>query len=487
MRQPSDDDDRTLPFPVYPVSNGEWMPGPITPKQQLAAKLIQEETTARAKRHGMTRGQFLRTAAATATAFMVLNKVYGLDQSGDAAAMPLKKGTCDDLDAASEALDRKTFIMDVQQHHADIPKISTVTDPANVCFLAFRQQAACRSDPNVLGQLNYIKEIFVDSQTDVGVISGLPGDLLQILGPAGMAATRDLVNELAGSTRAVSQVVCDAKAPPTRNTAVETIEDQVKTLKGRALKCYTYSDGGWRLDDDNGTRMIAEAHKHGIRLVNVHKGLPAIFAPGSPETVRTLDFPGALRNFPDMRFCAYHSGYFQAGSHPEGMDGLTEWLKVIASVPKKDRKRIYSEIGSTFAFTFLDPDNGPLKAAHVIGQLLKALGPKNILWGTDSIWWGSPQFLIDAFQTLEIPAQLQEQFGYPALTPKIKRRILGENAAKLYGIKPKKNSCAIDPDKLQQLQIAQGGHRPGRSLRWYGAQTRREFIAKFGREWNLRA
>jgi hypothetical protein len=42
-----------------------WCPLPISPKQRLVAKLIEEETVARAKRHGMTRAQFLRTAAAT--------------------------------------------------------------------------------------------------------------------------------------------------------------------------------------------------------------------------------------------------------------------------------------------------------------------------------------------------------------------------------------------------------------------------------------
>ncbi len=477
MRNPFDDDDATIPFPTAPVSNMEWMPSGPTPKQKLAAKLIAEECETRARRHGMTRGQFLRTAAATATGFMVLNKVYGLDQTGDAAAMPVGKVQCDDLDAARELLDKKMFVMDVQQHHADIPYIRTITDPANICFLRFREGAACRADPNLIGQANYIKEVFVDSETDVGVISGLPGDVLQILGPAGMAATRDMVNEMAGSERALSQVFCDPKGPPTRNSAIETIEYQVKTLKGRALKCYTYTDGGWRLDDDTGLRMIGEAHKYGIRLVNVHKGLPAVFGSGGAESVRTTDFPGAVQAFPDMRFCAYHSGYFFPGTHPAGLDDISEFLQVIASIPKKLRKNVYAEIGSTFAFTFLNPDNGPLKAAHVLGQLLKAVGPKNILWGTDSIWWGSPQWQIDAFKTFQIPAQLQEQFGYPKLTMRIKRRILGENAARLYGVNFRARRCTVPADRLQQVQIAQGGHRPGRSLQWYGPQTRREFLA----------
>ena len=50
------------------------------------------------------------------------------------------------------------------------------------------------------------------------------------------------------------------------------------------------------------------------------------------------------------------------------------------------------------------------------GKLLTALGPDRIMWGTDSIWYGSPQPLIDAFRAFQIPESFQEQFGYPALT-----------------------------------------------------------------------
>jgi hypothetical protein len=480
----SDRDDALLPFPVAPVSNGEWCPLPITDKQRTLARMIIEETTAGAKRHGMTRGQFLRTAAATMIAFSCVNKVYGLDQGGGASAMPIKKQHCDDLDAAREVLDRKMFVMDVQQHHVDLQKWA---DTDVFCFLDFRPELhpgiPCPED---IGQAQYVKDVFVNSETDVGVISGLPAAVP--LGPSAMAQTRDLVNQLAGSERALSQAVCDPTAPAGAETHIDTMEMQVKVLKGRALKCYTYSYGGWRLDDANGTKMLEEATRLGIKLVNTHKGLPAIFAPGSPETVRTIDYPQALKNFPKMKFCAYHSGYFQGDTHPEGKGGITEWIEVLESLDKKDRKRMYSEIGSTFAFVWL---SGPDNAAHFIGQLLKTLGPKNILWGTDSVWWGSPQWLIDAFKALEIPESMQEQFGYPALTDKVKRRILGENAAKLYGVKRNQERCtvpegSIPPDNLQKLQLAQGGARHGRNLRWYGPQTRRGFLSLLRGEWRPR-
>ena len=62
----------------------------------------------------------------------------------------------------------------------------------------------------------------------------------------------------------------------------------------------------------------------------------------------------------------------------------------------------------------------PLEAAHVLGKLLVALGPERIVWGTDSIWYGSPQPLIDAFRAFTIPERMQEEFGYPALDASVK-------------------------------------------------------------------
>ena len=56
------------------------------------------------------------------------------------------------------------------------------------------------------------------------------------------------------------------------------------------------------------------------------------------------------------------------------------------------------------------------QAAHVLGKLLLAVGEDNIVWGTDSIWYGSPQDQIAAFRAFEITPEFQERFGYPALT-----------------------------------------------------------------------
>lgn len=464
--------DPTTPFPVRPVSNGEWLPRHDVAKARVTERLIREEADLQAKRHGMTRAQFLRTAAGTASAFWVLNRVNGLAQTGEAAVLPVGRAACVDLDAGRELLDRSTFVMDVQTHHADTARFPGT----NFCFLRFLDQQGCQANPEAIGQLNFVKETFVDSETTIGVLSGLPNGVP--LGPEVMSQTRDLVNQLAGSERCLSQAMIDPKAPAGSPTAIDSMEHQVRSLGGRALKCYTYS-GNWFLDDEQiAYPMLAEAERLGLRLINVHKGLPAIFAPGSEESVRTIDFPKAVRDWPRLSFCAYHSGYFQAGDHPLGLDGLTEFLQVVASIPPSDRRRVYAEIGSTFAVTLLQ---SPVQAAHLLGQLLNALGPRNILWGTDSIWWGSPQWLIDAFKTLEIPPAMQQEFGYPPLTETVKKRILGLNAARLYHVQRTRRRCSVPADSLEQLQLEQGGLRAERSLRVYGAQTRREFLSIFGR------
>ena len=42
------------------------------------------------------------------------------------------------------------------------------------------------------------------------------------------------------------------------------------------------------------------------------------------------------------------------------------------------------------------------------------------MWGTDSIWYGSPQPQIMAMRAFQITPEYQERYGYPALTDDMK-------------------------------------------------------------------
>jgi hypothetical protein len=73
-------------------------------------------------------------------------------------------------------------------------------------------------------------------------------------------------------------------------------------------------------------------------------------------------------------------------------------------------------------------------AAHTIGKLVRYLGVDNVIWGTDSVWYGGSQPLIDAFRAFQIPDRMCEEFGYAKLTDEDKAKIFGLNAAPLYGV-----------------------------------------------------
>jgi uncharacterized protein len=456
----------TLPFPLWDVSNGEWCPRPPSEKQRAAAALLVEEADRRAKRLGMSRRAFLRTAAGTATAYMVLNTVHGLEQTGDAAPLPVTPEQCDDPAAARSLFETDYFVMDVQLHHVDLERFNNPM----LAFLRFLEGSLPPEERlQHLSQLNMVKEVFVDSETAVGVISGVPNGVP--LPVETMARTRDLVNELAGSPRALSQAMCDPRRAPGSETSIDSLEHQVRDLGARALKCYTGSGDWWLDDEDVAYPMLEEASRLGLRLINVHKGLPGLL-PGMAELyVQSRDLPKVSRDWPRLTFVAYHSGYFQNEST------ITEFLNVVRSIRR--RRNVYAEIGSAFALAFL---GGPTAAAHFIGSLLQVLGPERIVWGTDSIWWGSPQWQIEAFKALTIPPSMQEQFGYPPLTERAKRQILGLNAARLYRIRVRETRCAIEADKLNALRTSLGGPEATRSHLVYGPRTRRDFLRLLSRE-----
>ena len=94
----------------------------------------------------------------------------------------------------------------------------------------------------------------------------------------------------------------------------------------------------------------------------------------------------------------------------------------------------------------------PREAAHVLGKLLLALGDDNVVWGTDSIWYGPTQPVIDAFRAFQIPEAMRAEFGYPELTAERKARILGGNGARVYGIDLDRARRVRDEDDLSWMK-----------------------------------
>ena len=123
----------------------------------------------------------------------------------------------------------------------------------------------------------------------------------------------------------------------------------------------------------------------------------------------------------------------------------------------------------------------PDQAAHALGKLLSRVGQHRVMWGTDAIWYGSPQPQIMAMRAFQITAEFQDRYGYPALTDEVKAAIFGLNAANLFGIDPTATRCALTTDPLtanieESAQLRDDGALPSA---WtpHGPTTRRQVLS----------
>jgi hypothetical protein len=128
-------------------------------------------------------------------------------------------------------------------------------------------------------------------------------------------------------------------------------------------------------------------------------------------------------------------------------------------------RNIYMELGSTFGQLVTTQ---PESCAHLIGQIIDAFGADHVLWGTDSIWYGTPQWQIEAFRRFVIPDALLERHGYAPLTRTVKEQVFGLNAARLFRVDVAAKRNELPADYLGKMKMAYLDEDPSPSHRWYG-------------------
>ena len=474
--------DGGLPIPTQLVSNSEYYPIPQTPRQRKIEELIRRMADERAAALGWSRRKFLSSACGTATALMALNLASGCSDSSSGGFAVDDCATRDPA-AAREQFSADYFIIDVQTHHADLdgpiagnPTLAAFFAPFRTCAPATLESGDChRGELAELSRANYLKEIFLDSETAVAMMSGIPApnSSLQLISNDAMAETRNLGNQLGASQRMLTQGMLTPNFPADADTGtrIADMEHLVKDLGIRALKTYTGAGYGvfgpdivpWWMDDEQvAYPMLEEATRLGIDIVNVHKGLRlGIF---DPEHIKPRDIPKAAKDWPNIRFGIYHSGF--------------EYLDELCRLKRDEMPEVtnvYPELGAIFASAVLD-DSGVDAIGHLLGKLVTNFGADHILWGTDSIWYGTPQWQIDALKTFRMPQRLKDEFGYPDITDDMKAQIFGLNAARLYKLDPEEVRCTLPNDQLAQARAMYLDEQPVPSLRTYGPKTRREFL-----------
>ncbi|HTP46617.1 MAG TPA: amidohydrolase family protein [Casimicrobiaceae bacterium] len=476
----NDPDGRRLPIKLDAATNGEFAPIPLAREHFHANQLAFDVAAFNAKRLSLTRRAFLASSCGAAATLLAMNAAYAArGRRGGYFELPVEAALDEGL--AATTLARAEFIFDVQGHFVDPTGAWTRALPAGAQPLRFatdRASCSSASAPGIaslrcLDSEAFIKDVFLDSDTDLVVLSFVPstrkGEPLTI---EEAAATARIVERMEGTHR----LLLHGRVNPNQEGDLEGMDELAARYPIAAWKTYTQwgPDGrGFFLDDEPGLAMIAKARKLGIRNVAVHKGLP--FGPESYGHSTCVDVGRVARSFPDVNFLIYHSGFVPGAPEgpydPQRSDGIDALITSLQENNVRPGANVYAELGSTWRFLMRDPDS----AAHALGKLLKYVGPDNVLWGTDSIWYGSPQDQIQAFRTFQISAEFAAKHGYPRITPTLRAKVFGRNALRVYKIPEDVLKKHLAADKVTRERLAYA-ERADPAFLTYGPKTRREFL-----------
>lgn len=210
-------------------------------------------------------------------------------------------------------------------------------------------------------------------------------------------------------------IVNGAWDPRDGERALESIHYMKETFDIKGVKLYTAewrgASRGWKLTDPNAYRCLELCEKLGIRNVHIHKG-PTII-PLDKDAFDVHDVDHVATDFQGLNFIIEHCG----------LPRLDDFCWIATQ-----ETNVYG--GLAVALPFIHKK--PRYFAEIISELLFWLGPDKILFGSDYAIW-TPRWLVDAFWKFQIPAEITGENGV-TLTDEIKRKILGLNAARLYGI-----------------------------------------------------
>ena len=527
-RPASEIDPLGLPIPTHVVSNEEYFPPFLqTPGQQQVEARVLDALESVPQRLNISRRHFLATSAGLAASFVALNDVFRKSAYGETLFRVAKDSGFDHHAFVADGPPPDLFVFDDQCHlvrgslsgggyggdsllalaagdSARFPKSPFVSNPWNPQNLPDEHGDLWRNwDPKLIG-LNhmddtlfwlpkFIESCYLQSQTTVALISNVAGQIgywmtranhmrppnyarnvhetrpQEVLTAEQNFASREFINAVAGSTRALSQGMM-YMGPGN----LWYLQEQIDQFGVDSWKGYQHPNA--KRDEDPDTRFeywtfddeelafptfafIRDAYrqygatKPGLNCVNVHKGLGDFASP--------TDIPGAAAAFPELNFIIFHCCFrpacfnydalqdVRSGRTRDGVPDIkdtTEFAQLCSPYPN-----VYAEIGNIFASSVV---TFPTVCAHLMGILFKYFGADRILWGTDSTFYGSPQWQIEAFWRLQIPEAFRERYGYPEITEEMKRKVLGLNAARLYGVTPDVTKYTKVPDDYRQRLVS---------------------------------
>ena len=474
------------PVPTQIVSSDEYLPVPQTERQREVEARLKEMSGRLAKRQGLSRRRFFQTASGMAASFVAINQVFGpLFEASEAEA-----ATPELAEQRAQALSGQ-YVIDGHTHFLrDDTRLVGFAKQREAVGKAGWNKALAEKEQSLddLKYNNYLKEIYMDSDTKVALLSNSPSEVPEdwFLPQEVVFQTRERTNKEAGSRRMLAHFTFTPGWPGW----LDQVDEAVERFKPDSWKGYTVGDNThkelahhpWHADDEKLMYPFYEKiAKTGIKNVCIHKGL---FAPATEQQFPHLrpyadvhDIGKAAKDWPQLNFLVYHSGYRWVGGKPaDGMKefdetGRSSWTSDLAEIPEKyGVTNVYGDLGQLFAWTAVAE---PRLAAALMGMLVNGLGPERILWGSDALWTGAPQWQIEGLRRLEIPEDMQKKYGFKPLgraDGPVKTAIFSGNSARLYGLE--KHAAIVQQDRFAALKADYDKNGPGRSNLRYGYVAR---------------
>jgi predicted TIM-barrel fold metal-dependent hydrolase len=468
--------DAGTPIPTRLVSSDEYLPIRQTARQKQVEARMNELGDDYGRRNGLSRRRFFQTAAGMTAAFAAMNEVYG----PLFGVSPAEARSVDLAQARADGL-KDQFIMDVHTHF--------LRDDTRLVGFAKMREAVGKAGwnpelagkPQTVDDLKYptwFKEIYLDSDTKVALISGSPSEIPQdwFLTNDMKRDARSRVNAWAGSRRLLSHAIFAPGYPGWMDEVDRALsEDKPDSWKGYTVGDNTHkelSQHPWRMDDEKLVYPFYEKIvKAGHDIVCVHKGLypPSVERqfPHLTPYAAVDDVGKAAKDWPQIRFVIYHSAYRWVGGKPEEAwaeferTGRIAWTSDLADIPAKyGVTNVYGDLGQLFAMTAVVE---PRLCAALMGILIKGLGADHVVWGTDALWTGAPQWQIEGLRRLEIPEAMRKKYGFAEFGPAdgpVKRAIFGETSAKMYRYDARKAEWRSDRFADIRSQYERQGRDP---------------------------
>ncbi|HEX2383051.1 MAG TPA: amidohydrolase family protein [Acidimicrobiales bacterium] len=484
------------------MSNGEFIPASATARDRAIARETLEIVDRAARRNGIDRRRFLLGAGGLAASLAMFDMACSADHKPGASGFDAASTTGssspagsfsapppEDVPACEQVLNTQgEFIFDVHTHHVMPDAPWRENAPETVQLVLGMLPPDCASDDQLecVNRAAYLHDVFLASDTTVALLSDVPNsgpDDAPVPFPDAVG-TQQLAASL--TTGGASRVLVHNVIAPNVGDLSARLDGMTATASGghvAAFKVYTAwspTGHGFGLDDPAiGLPVVQHAHDLGVKVLCAHKGLPLVnfdAAHNGPE-----DIVAVSRLFPDMQFVVFHGAWDadrrEGPYNPAARLGIDTLLAALDrhQVPPNDN--VWADLGTVWRQLM----TRPTEAAHAIGKLLSRVGTERVLWGTDAVWYGSPQPQIAGFRAFQISAEAQERYGYPPLTDELKRKVFGLNAANLFGIDPAATRCAFESDPLTASQGDAAGLREGGALgspwRARGPMSRREMFA----------